>query len=83
MSRALFLCQWSGAFSLDDNRKRCIALDEKIRVLKLTDHHGACLHTGIIDIDIYNGNVALRTKRKIFSYKIQKPLLKRNLKKDA
>lgn len=27
--------------------------------------------------------VALRTKRKIFSYKIQKPLLKRNLKKDA
>ena len=28
-------------------------------------------------------NVALRTKRKIFSYKIQKPLLKRNLKKDA
>lgn len=29
------------------------------------------------------GIVALRTKRKIFSYKIQKPLLKRNLKKDA
>lgn len=28
-------------------------------------------------------SVALRTKRKIFSYKIQKPLLKRNLKKDA
>lgn len=28
-------------------------------------------------------HVALRTKRKIFSYKIQKPLLKRNLKKDA
>ena len=28
-------------------------------------------------------DVALRTKRKIFSYKIQKPLLKRNLKKDA
>lgn len=27
--------------------------------------------------------VALRTKRKIFSYKIQKTLLKRNLKKDA
>ena len=56
-SRALFLCQWSGAFSLDDNRKRCIALDEKLRVLKLTDHHGACLHTGIIDIDIYNGKL--------------------------
>ena len=30
-----------------------------------------------------NTDVALRTKRKIFSYKIQKPLLKRNLKKDA
>ena len=57
VSRALFLCQWSGAFSLDDNRKRCIALDEKLRVLKLTDHHGACLHTGIIDIDIYNGKL--------------------------
>ena len=28
-------------------------------------------------------SVALRTKRQIFSYKIQKPLLKRNLKKDA
>lgn len=28
-------------------------MDEKFRVLKLTDHHGACLHTGIIDIDVY------------------------------
>ena len=26
-------------------------------VLKLTDHHGACLHTGIIDIDVYNGKL--------------------------
>ena len=31
----------------------------------------------------YISIVALRTKRKIFSYKIQKPLLKRNLKKDV
>lgn len=34
-------------------------------------------------LDGYCISVALRTKRKIFSYKIQKPLLKRNLKKDA
>ena len=32
-------------------------MDEKFRVLKLTDHHGACLHTGIIDIDVYNGKL--------------------------
>lgn len=34
-------------------------------------------------MDFLKQVVALRTKRKIFSYKIQKPLLKRNLKKDA
>lgn len=38
---------------------------------------------GIENDMIMNMSVALRTKRKIFSYKIQKPLLKRNLKKDA
>lgn len=37
---------------------------------------------GVFSINFYPV-VALRTKRKIFSYKIQKPLLKRNLKKDA
>lgn len=34
-------------------------------------------------VDANDTFVALRTKRKIFSYKIQKTLLKRNLKKDA
>lgn len=49
-------------------------LTKSFRVIALTSAIAAVL--GVII-------VALRTKRKIFSYKIQKPLLKRNLKKDA
>ena len=45
--------------------------------------HGAILGYGVSNIFGAFLGVALRTKRKIFSYKIQKPLLKRNLKKDA
>jgi len=49
------------------------------------DHN--CITSMVLPTFLFQNNysiiVALRTKRKIFSYKIQKPLLKRNLKKDA
>ena len=49
-----------------------------IRIIELLQEKGISKTRICKDLD-----VALRTKRKIFSYKIQKPLLKRNLKKDA
>lgn len=50
---------------------------------KLPDQSTALLYLRLLRHSFVILNVALRTKRKIFSYKIQKPLLKRNLKKDA
>ena len=55
---------------------------EKNKGSRTVDTELDILQFQALDIAIAAG-VALRTKRKIFSYKIQKPLLKRNLKKDA
>lgn len=59
--------------------RHCVfTIPEELRIYFLKDRTLLnCLFSSVREV------VALRTKRKIFSYKIQKPLLKRNLKKDA